>query len=138
MENIMQFLVVAGIIAFGIYRQINKEKSKESEEKRRMPIPPMPEVAEDASPIPDMWGKSFPYETAPKPVAKSKMTTQTTKTTSPRPTISSQAAQNQRVISAPSASSMQRIEETHEDFTINSAEEARRAIIWGEILQRKY
>ena len=25
-----------------------------------------------------------------------------------------------------------------EDFTIHSAEEARRAIIWGEILQRKY
>ena len=24
------------------------------------------------------------------------------------------------------------------DFTIHSAEEARRAIIWGEILQRKY
>ncbi len=27
---------------------------------------------------------------------------------------------------------------TAEDFTIHSAEEARRAIIWGEILQRKY
>lgn len=25
-----------------------------------------------------------------------------------------------------------------EDFTINSVEEARRAIIWGEVLQRKY
>lgn len=25
-----------------------------------------------------------------------------------------------------------------EDFTIHSAEEARKAIIWGEILQRKY
>lgn len=29
-------------------------------------------------------------------------------------------------------------EEKENDFTIHSAEEARRAIIWGEILQRKY
>ena len=28
--------------------------------------------------------------------------------------------------------------DSNEDFTIHSAEEARRAIIWGEILQRKY
>ena len=28
--------------------------------------------------------------------------------------------------------------DNNEDFTIHSAEEARRAIIWGEILQRKY
>lgn len=136
MENIMQFLVVAGMIAFGIYRQINKEKSKESEEKQRMPHPPMPEVAEDAIPVPEMWGRSFPYE--PKPVAKPQTTTKTTKTVSTRPATSSQTIQKQKMASPPSSSTMQRVEETHEDFTIHSAEEARRAIIWGEILRRKY
>ena len=30
MEDVMQFLLVAGILAFGIFRQFNKEKNKKS------------------------------------------------------------------------------------------------------------
>lgn len=40
--------------------------------------------------------------------------------------------------SAPAPSATQAEEENREEFQINSAEEARKAIIWGEILQRKY
>lgn len=39
---------------------------------------------------------------------------------------------------APTVSVTQIEAESNEEFQINSAEEARKAIIWGEILQRKY
>ncbi|MCS3282760.1 hypothetical protein NXV73_09560 [Bacteroides salyersiae] len=39
MEDVMQFLLVAGILAFGIFRQFNKEKNKKSEKGNSMPAP---------------------------------------------------------------------------------------------------
>ena len=35
----MQFLLVAGILAFGIYKQFNKEKSNKPEKSMPMPTP---------------------------------------------------------------------------------------------------
>ena len=39
MEDVMQFLLVAGILAFGIYKQFNKEKSNKPEKSMPMPTP---------------------------------------------------------------------------------------------------
>lgn len=115
MEDIMQFLLIVGIIAFGIFRQYSKEKAKKSENEHPMPIPEykMEEfVMTEAPPkqIPKKQKQVLPQEGA--------------RTTSHTP-----------LPTAP----VQRIEVAEEsEFTIHSAEEARRAIIWSEILQRKF
>lgn len=80
------------------------------------------------------------FEEKPVVVKPSKPTTKK----APRPFIQQDAYQksNERKTS-PIPPPMEQptistIEENNEDFQINSAEEARKAIIWGEILQRKH
>ena len=61
----------------------------------------------------------------------------------PRPFIQQPTTHNKNTNNytrpiTPSAKQMVTEEKANEEFQINSAEEARKAIIWGEILQRKH
>ena len=101
MEDFLKFLLIAGVILVGIFKEVNKN-SKSKKAKNKRPVSPMPspvEVAPDAVPMPEAWG-------GPKSLEELFSHTEST--------------------------------DNEHDFTIHSAEEARRAIIWGEILQRKY
>ena len=74
-----------------------------------------------------------------KPVVKKSPRSTTPK--APRPFIQQDAFQkNNETKPAPIPTPMEQptIEENNDEFQINSAEEARKAIIWGEILQRKH
>ena len=74
-----------------------------------------------------------------KPVVKKSPRSTTPK--APRPFIQQDAFQkNNETKTAPIPTPMEQptIEENNDEFQINSAEEARKAIIWGEILQRKH
>ena len=74
-----------------------------------------------------------------KPVVKKSPRSTTPK--APRPFIQQDAFQkNNETKTAPIPTPMEQptIEENNNEFQINSAEEARKAIIWGEILQRKH
>lgn len=74
-----------------------------------------------------------------KPVVKKSPRSTTKK--APRPFIQQDAFQkNNETKTAPIPTPMEQptIEENNDEFLINSAEEARKAIIWGEILQRKH
>lgn len=56
----------------------------------------------------------------------------------PRPFIQPNKNNERKTAPIPSPVEQPTIEENNDDFQINSTEEARKAIIWGEILQRKH
>ncbi|MCD8092478.1 MAG: hypothetical protein LUF01_06495 [Bacteroides sp.] len=145
MEDIFKFLLVAAVIVIGIAKQFKKETKKNAGKKPAMPRPA------PNSPLPEYWeGETYgdyipqgPGAEVIVPVEKEKTVAQykasrakdyasANTTTSPnRNTTSSK----QKGSSPPSG--LQESEEPSE-FSIHSAEEARQAIIWSEILQRKY
>lgn len=122
MEDIMQFLVIAGIIAFGVYRQFAKDKAKNAENTHPMPHP------EYEMEVPTMT--DFPQKRTPKKLKQQPLPQEGVRTT-PNPRL-----HNSSDIAA--APLMEEEEIGDSEFSIHSAEEARRAIIWSEILQRKY
>ena len=148
MEDFLKFLLIAGVILVGIFKEVSKNnKSKKAQNKRPVPPTPSPvEVDPDATPIPEFWGRGsraldellqpIPMEQpAPKPTPKKKKKEEVSVAAS----IANSAAQDER--NSRQGAHYNTSHDSHdnkEDFTIHSAEEARRAIIWGEILQRKY
>ena len=59
MEDFLKFLLIAGVILVGIFKEVNKN-SKSKKAKNNRPVPPTPspvEVAPDATPMPEAWGR---------------------------------------------------------------------------------
>ena len=151
MEDFLKFLLIAGVILVGIFKEVSKNnKSKKTQNKRPVPPTPSPvEVDPDATPIPEFWGRgskvlddflqSLPVEQpapkpAPKPTPKKKK-----EEISVAASIANSSAQDKRNTKQGSHYDHPETDNSNqEDFSIHSAEETRRAIIWGEILQRKY
>lgn len=147
MEDFLKFLLIAGVILVGIFKEVSKNnKSKKTQNKRPVPPTPSPvEVDPNATPIPEFWGRgskvlddflqSIPVEQpAPKPTPKKKK-----EEISVAASIANSSAQDKRNTKQGSHYDHPETDNSNqEDFSIHSAEEARRAIIWGEILQRKY
>ena len=151
MEDFLKFLLIAGVILVGIFKEVSKNnKSKKTQNKRPVhPTPSPVEVDPDATPIPEFWGRgskvlddflqSLPVEQpapkpAPKPTPKKKK-----EEISVAASIANSSAQDKRNTKQGSHYDHPETDNSNqEDFSIHSAEEARRAIIWGEILQRKY
>lgn len=142
MEDILKFLAIAGIIIIGFVRQAKKEAKKKADSK---PFAPMPD---EANPFPQVqgdetYGGYIPKGPQPETVAIP-ANTEKPKTSSqsfiPKSTISKSSNRadtlSKQRISPPEAI-IQENEEPSE-FEIHSTEEARRAIVWSEILQRKY
>lgn len=122
MEDIMQFLVIAGIIAFGVYRQFAKDKAKNAENAQPMP---RPEYEMETPAMPDSPQKRTPKKQRHHPLPQEGVRT------TPNPRLHSSSD----IATAPTIE----VEEIGDSkYSIHSAEEARRAIIWSEILQRKY
>ncbi len=126
MEDVFKFLLVAAVIATGLIRQFKKETNKNAD---KSPGIPMPDVD---NPLPENWGGGtyggFIPE-GPKPTNKPKTVSKT----------SAKSKYTSIKASPPSpASHPQEPDEATSEYGIHSAEEARKAIIWLEILQRKY
>ncbi len=121
MEDIIQFLLIIGFIAIGIFRQVAKAKSKnEAENEIPMPIP-VPPPFTDPSVI-----QKAPQKTNKKRNQFTPPIEEGVRTTHVPP------------ISAPPQQTTETEPADRSEFAIDSPEEARRAIIWSEILQRKY
>ncbi|WP_333698141.1 ferrichrome ABC transporter substrate-binding protein [Bacteroides congonensis] len=147
MEDFLKFLLIAGVILVGIFKEVSKNsKSKKATDKR--PVPPIPsptEIEPDAVPMPEAWGKielPIPKKSskqASRHAPKQQQQKKKREEVSVAASLANSAAQDElnsrqgSHFNTPNESS-----DNNEDFTIHSAEEARRAIIWGEILQRKY
>ena len=134
MEDILKFLLVAGVLVVAFIRQAKKEARK-----KQAPLPPfMPQPESPSAPLPDepkdrTYDGYIPEGPAPEPAAP------------PRPKAKRKAAQTfveakpkQNIATAPPPAATPNAENDAADYSIRSAEEARRAIIWGEILNRKY
>ena len=130
MEDIFKFLLVAGILIYGFIKQVRKE----SPEQPAFPHPEMPASDEE----------SFMPEDIPMPQDSYAEPTQETvippnKQTSSKPTHKKirkhqPIGENKQNVTASSTNESN----ATSDYGIHSAEDARRAIIWSEILQRKY
>lgn len=118
MEDILKFLLVAGILIVSFVLQMKKEAQKKASSQR--PVVPQPET-EPSTPSDnhskETYGGYIPEGPAPAPpqIKKNKRPDLVT----PPPTEPAKS-------------------ENETDFCIHSTEEARRAIIWSEILTRKY
>lgn len=134
MEDVFKFLFVIIIIAVGFIRQAKKEAKKKAANNPAMPRKenPLPESWND-----ETYGGYIPEGPQPEvaviPEKKekyksSKSFTPTTGTFADR--IDSSANYNSPPTSIEA--------DEKSEFEIHSVEEARRAIIWSEILQRKY
>lgn len=126
MEDVFKFLLVAAVIATGLIRQFKKEANKNA---GKSPGMPMPDVD---NPLPEDWGRDtyggFIPE-GPKPAEKPK--------TASKPSAKAKYTSIKASPPCP-ASRPQESDEATSEYGIRSAEEARKAIIWSEILQRKY
>ena len=133
MEDVLKFLLVAAVLVVAFVRQVRKETQKKAARKPVVPAPEAPSPHPRREDEDSTYGGYIPEgpDPAPEPAPAP----------SPRPTLLSEA-EGQRTTwsrqprqpeetTAPQA-------EADDDFHIRSAEEARRAIVWGEILARKY
>ena len=70
MEDFLKFLLIAGVILVGIFKEVNKN-SKSKKAKNNRPVPPTPspvEVAPDATPMPEAWGRPRSLEELFQPI----------------------------------------------------------------------
>ena len=65
MEDFLKFLLIAGVILVGIFKEVSKITSRKRAQNKR-PVPPTPspvEVDPDATPIPEFWGEAARFWT---------------------------------------------------------------------------
>lgn len=127
MEDILKFLFIVGIILIGIVKQVKKEKEKEVSKKT--PTPTIPsykdnkkEVFTPVTPTQSKRGKEYPHSS---PVKASENVSHYHPISKSAPTSTIKENTTQDIKKSP-------------DFDIHSVDEVRKAIIWSEILQRKY
>ena len=153
MEKII--ILIVAIILSALWKKISK-KAEDTKEPSMPGTPREPEIAPDAIPLPEAWGKMFPSQDIFKPIpvenplekhaqkqknSKKQMPEKKQMNSSLSGTLGEHKFSTTEMNAAqpsPSHSNHEEPSATENDFTIHSAEEARRAIIWGEILQRKY
>ena len=109
MDDILKVLVIMAFFALPLIRQIKKSKTERSAKKPFVPIPDTEEAEVLQTPRKHQTFRSQPLP--PKAEVKKNKTIPPKMETSPT---------------------------DDPEFTIRSAEEARKAIIWSEILNRKY
>ena len=126
MEDIFKFLLVMGVIVISFVSQAKKGAKKKAGNSPAMPVP------DEENPLPESWndgtyGGYIPEGPKPEAIATRKKTEKQQK---PAPKQSFIHQNTDNTLPEPADASS--------EFEIHSAEEARKAIIWGEILQRKY
>lgn len=142
MDEMWNILLVIGVIAFSLFKGKAKEAKTDMATEEDMPMPPTDEqpLETEATPVPWFNPKSLDellrpiQQEHPKPASR-KMKRTSPPTRHVTETSRANSKENPSINSIPQASGT---EETSEEFAIHSTEEARKAIIWGEILQRKY
>ena len=136
MEDAFKFLLVAAVIVIGLVRQFKKEAKKNAGNKPDMPIP---DTNMDDEMYPsdqeNTYGGYIPEGPQALGESAEQIFVRPVKPKSSKSTTSSYTPTKPQ--NSPLVSDTQESDEPSE-YGIHSAEEARRAIIWSEILQRKY
>lgn len=138
MEDVFKFLFVIAIIAVGFIRQAKKEAKKKAADSPAMPRKenPLPESWNDGT-----YGGYIPEGPQPEVAVISPKKNDNRKSSKSKPThttgtLSDRIDSSSNYNSPPTATSQEAEEQS--EFEIHSVEEARRAIVWSEILKRKY
>lgn len=138
MEDIFQYIVIIGSIIAAIVTNVSKEKQKKATQKKQGPIvTSMPNNEKESSPTSE-WEKWFdlieekiePVKQEPVDVKQVPQNVHAlSSTTKRRPTIEVKEIE-----------ALNNIEhtDTSPQITLDSMDEIRRAIIYSEIIQRKY
>lgn len=143
MEDVLKILLIVGVIFIGIINEATKKKAKTNSSKPQ--VPPVPKTKPQAGSLTEAWEQIFIPETTPAQVPAKKPASSPSsnkKNNLQREPMKPAKASERTTLTdnrliAPPPEPLQEPEEK-EDFGIHSAEEARRAIILGEILQRKF
>lgn len=124
--DIIQVLIIVGIIIFAVVKQLLTS----GEEKKKQQHPPMklPQMEDEDT------EEEFSGRTAPEPF----LSYDYELPSSSQATKRSSSKKSTRKTEAPTSPLIQEEPENEQEFNIRSAEEVRRAIIWSEILNRKY
>lgn len=138
MEDILKYVLVGVVLIVAFIRQTRKETQK-----KQTSLPPfMPQSETPSSPLPDKqkdrtYDGYIPEGPAPEPVEPPKPRKPRTRPNFATPSAKERPRQSTPVTPPPPAATPDTGDDAS-DYSIRSAEEARRAIIWGEILNRKY
>lgn len=133
MDDILQFLVIAGAIAFGIFRQFKKTEANKSEKRIPTPTPEFEYETYEPENKPEFEPVILPKKTSVQDIPKKKTAS------AYQPVLPLTEEGTRATAHALSSSSLDDETSPNEnEYAIHSREEAERAIIWSEILQRKY
>lgn len=133
-----------GIIFIGIFKEVKKSKKEEKTQGKRPAanLPPIPKTRPDYRRMPEAW--NMPQAVNDESVVMESMQRRNRKkkqvaAVSPSVTQASNEKEMRVTTQSPLPFTVTSdSNDCEEEYAIRSAEEARRAIIWGEILQRKY
>lgn len=137
MEDILKFLLIAGILIIGFVKQAKKEAKNTSAPPRDDNDMPRPHKTH---PLPESW-ESIPI---PPPLqtdntqAKEQAHKQKVKPFIPQNYQTQQTVQHKQSVAQTPQTNRAETQDTSPAIDIQSAEEIRKGIIWSEILQRKY
>ena len=137
MEDLLKFLLVAGVIIIGFVKQAKKEARHQTdspEDEDGMPHP------RPTHPLPESWeGIPIPPVQPEERQPKNKKRRQAAQPFIPKSYETQPTAPHtQPAIQTPQTNNRPETEDASPDIDIRSIEEIRRGIIWSEILQRKY
>lgn len=148
MDDLLTVIAVVGALAVFIIKAVNKSLKTEpaGDASRQNPLPP--HTGPDAVPLPEAWGglssmddllSPKPLETPKQSLSRPSLTQQhEARAHKPRPTTPARKSPARQGIAPPASPATAETPAEADDFALRSAQEARKAIIWGEILQRKY
>ena len=133
MEELFKFLLVVAFIVIGIVTQLRKEAGKNTGKDSGKALDGMP-MPDSDHPLPEPWrgdtyGGFIPE--GPKPTEKLRKTSKPKKAAKP-----STYSKHPSAKPSPTSQALcpQEADEAASEYGIHSAEEARKAIVWSEIL----
>ncbi len=137
MEDILKFLLIAGILIIGFVKQAKKEAKNTSAPSRDDNDMPRPHKTH---PLPESW-EGIPI---PPPLqtdntqAEKQAHKQKAKPFIPKNYQTQQTMRHKQSVAQTPQTNRTETQDTSSAIDIQSAEEIRKGIIWSEILQRKY
>lgn len=137
MEDILKFLLIAGILIIGFVKQAKKEAKNTSAPSRDDNDMPRPHKTH---PLPESW-EGIPI---PPPLqtdntqAEKQAHKQKAKPFIPKNYQTQQTMRHKQSVAQTPQTNRAETQDTSPAIDIQSAEEIRKGIIWSEILQRKY
>lgn len=137
MEDALKFLLVAGLIIYGLVKQARKNArgtAASDDDADGIPVP------DAANPLPENWGKAAKPAPAPRP-AKPKPKRHEPEPfipTAHRPNTTRRHTPPPPPAPQPPTGKTDNGDENASDIDPRTLEEVRKGIIWAEILNRKY